>query len=197
MLFLFLNTYFVCHDVKQCTTLRWREALGSKVYNGFLYCQSTTPNAVDYFYIYMAVGQHQWDPILGVFGAPPILERILVSIGSDIRWGTIWVLTTIAIYFLKSLADSLLTVGGGYWLHLFLHDPGGLHLLDAKSSARSQWFRRFENGSGSKIGTPNGTIVSGNMDQSLRSGGLILTHTQLFEPASSFFKFRCLKGRQV
>ena len=36
------------------------------------------------------------------------------------------------------------------------------------------------NGCGSNIGTPNGTLVRGNMDQSLRSpGGLILTHTQM------------------
>ena len=33
-------------------------------------------------------------------------------------------------------------------------------------------------GCGSKIGTPNGTLVRGNMDQNLRSpGGLTLTHT--------------------
>ena len=35
-------------------------------------------------------------------------------------------------------------------------------------------------GCGSKIGTPDGTLVSGNMDQNLRSpGGLILTHTRV------------------
>ena len=35
-------------------------------------------------------------------------------------------------------------------------------------------------GCGSRIGTPNGTLVSGNMDQNLRSpGGLILTHTHM------------------
>ena len=33
---------------------------------------------------------------------------------------------------------------------------------------------------GSKIGTPNGTLASGNMDQNLWSpGGLILTHTHI------------------
>ena len=36
-------------------------------------------------------------------------------------------------------------------------------------------------GCGSKIGTPNGTLVSGHLDQNLRfSGGLILTHTHMF-----------------
>ena len=36
----------------------------------------------------------------------------------------------------------------------------------------------WEFGCGSKIGTPNGTLASGNMDQNLWSpGGLILTHT--------------------
>ena len=35
-------------------------------------------------------------------------------------------------------------------------------------------------GCGSKIGTQNGTLVSGNMDQNLWSaGGLILTHTHM------------------
>ena len=35
-------------------------------------------------------------------------------------------------------------------------------------------------GCGSKIGTPNGTLASGNMDQNLWSpGGSILTHTHM------------------
>ena len=38
------------------------------------------------------MAQNQWDPILGVFGAPPILEPILVGIGM-FTGGTIWVLT--------------------------------------------------------------------------------------------------------
>ena len=51
---------------------------------------------------HLAVGQPQWDPILGVFGAPPMLEPILVGIwggfrcttqfvvhvsGDDVHWG--------------------------------------------------------------------------------------------------------------
>ena len=40
----------------------------------------------------------------------------------------------------------------------------------------------WPNGCGSKIGAPNGTLVSGNMDQNLRSpGGLILTHGGFLE----------------
>ena len=50
---------------------------------------------------------------------------------------------------------------------------------------------------GSKIGAPNGTLVSRNMDQNLRSpGGFILTHTNLgtfyFEPPPQLLRFRPL-----
>ena len=36
----------------------------------------------------MAVGQHQWDLILGFsVNSPPIVEPILVGIESDVHWG--------------------------------------------------------------------------------------------------------------
>ena len=36
---------------------------------------------------HLAAGQNQWDPILGVFGAPPILEPILYDLAFD-PWPT-------------------------------------------------------------------------------------------------------------
>ena len=46
-----------------------------------------------------------------------------------------------------------------------------------RSGAQRGGFGSF--GCGAKLGTPNGTLLSRNMDQNLRSpGGLILTHTR-------------------
>ena len=40
---------------------------------------------------HMAVGQNQWDPIVGTVGAPPI--SVYLSGHWDVDWGTIWILT--------------------------------------------------------------------------------------------------------
>ena len=66
------------------------------------------------------------------------------------------------------------------------HVPGAsfqgdhLGLVALRASLRRESQSDSRNDCGSKIGTPNGTLISGNMDQNLRSpGGLILTHPQM------------------
>ena len=55
----------------------------------------------------------------------------------------------------------------------------------------------FFAGCGSTIGTQNGTLVNGNMDQNLWSpGGLILTHTHLVVIAKWFF-FAALRAKAM
>ena len=56
--------------------------------------------------------------------------------------------------------------------------PG--HLARLSLEVERAAIAQYSFGCGSKIGTQNGTLVSGNMDQNLWSpGGLILTHTHL------------------
>ena len=66
------------------------------------------------------------------------------------------------------------------WLRLGPRDLVPSALDRPRKPPWKVWQNDCLNGCGSKIGTPNGTLASGNMDQNLWSpGGSILTHTQM------------------